>query len=366
MVRDLDSLAEVPPTNARAARGTRVAALFVRTDRLGGGEFLLREEPGGGGMADRKRTALVVMPRGPERELVLGSLKGMELHVSFAEEPYGAIVQIMEEPADLLVLSLEKLTLSDCPFLRELRRLSPSLRVVVLVPEGRRRDAVAFLEAGADALLPQTFLPDEFRLIVRSLLRSEAADPLTGLPNRAAYDFVFPREIARADRENKTLALSLFDVDKFKRLNTELGYKRADEFLVEVASRLQRMCRYRSGDLVARWGGDEFPVLLTSLPEDEGASRIQTRSVLNRAREAVCDNLTWISGDAEVPVTVSGGFALFPHDVPRFKRPAGEYLSADECEKAGRALFDLAELALQEVKSRGGNCIVGADELVDL
>ena len=309
-------------------------------------------------MADRVQTACVVMRSAPERDVVRRLLKKLSLTTSAAEHPYEAMSQLGVNRPDLVVLSLEGLTSKDIGFLEQLRRSAPSVRVLVLVPEGRRSDALAFLEAGADSILPQASLVPELGLLVKALLRPEATDPLTGLPNRPAFEKALPIEISRAVRQGTTLAVALMDIDNFGDVNADLGYRKANEVLLDVSSRLA--LEFRNYDLLARWGGDEFIANVGALPKDKKKARDLACHVLKRAREAVQEGPVLLVCGEQRKVTMKGGFALFPHDVPEFQRAATKHLTPEECEQAGRALFDIANKALNEASRRGRNQIVCA------
>jgi diguanylate cyclase (GGDEF)-like protein len=261
---------------------------------------------------DLRRHALVVVPQGRGRGAVVRALRAEGMEVTEARGPFEAVTLFLRRPAQLIVVSLDGLRGRDRAFLRELRRFSPDLRVLLLVPEGRRPDVARFLEAGADATLAQPFFPAELRLLARALLRSDAADPLTGLPNRGAYELGLSREISRAEREGRTLGLGLIDVDHFKRVNTDLGYRAADLVLREVARRLREA--FRVTDVVARWGGEEFAVLLSGLPTDETKARDLGCEALERARAAIKAQGFEAGPREPLRVTISGGLALFPHD----------------------------------------------------
>ena len=134
-------------------------------------------------------------------------------------------------------------------------------------------------------------------------------DPLTTAYNRSYYDLQIRNEIARAQREQSSLALMICDIDDFKSFNTSFGYEAGNQVLVQVAAALR--AGVRPFDTVARWGGEEFAVLLTP-PVVEG----DVIAISERLRAAVEDTgirLEGLDGRAHrVSVTVSAGVAMFP------------------------------------------------------
>lgn len=86
-------------------------------------------------------------------------------------------------------------------------------------------------------------------------------DPLTGLANRRHFDQTLASEWDRAVREGKSLAVLMADIDHFKAFNDSLGHAAGDDCLKAVAQAMRRHCA-RPGDLVCRWGGEEFAVIL--------------------------------------------------------------------------------------------------------
>jgi diguanylate cyclase (GGDEF)-like protein len=99
----------------------------------------------------------------------------------------------------------------------------------------------------------------------RGLRRQATTDALTGLPNRAAFERTAAALLARVDRERTGACLLLVDLDRFKAVNDTLGHAGGDRVLIEAAGRLRRAVR--DTDLVGRWGGDEFVVLLAGISD---------------------------------------------------------------------------------------------------
>lgn len=114
----------------------------------------------------------------------------------------------------------------------------------------------------------------------RALARTDA---LTGALNRGAFVEAALREVARAERYRRPLSVAYVDIDDFKAVNDRLGHERGDQVLHAVAHALQE--NLRSFDLVSRYGGDEFVVLL---PEtgDEAAATVLGK-LMNALREAL-------------------------------------------------------------------------------
>lgn len=134
-------------------------------------------------------------------------------------------------------------------------------------------------------------------------------DPLTSAYNRQYFDLQLQNEMARAQREGASFALCIVDIDDFKGFNTEFGYQAGNEVLQQVAHALRRAVR--PFDTVARWGGEEFAVLLTApiLAPDVFAVSERLRTMVEK-QAVTLEGLDRRSH--RVGVTVSIGVGMFP------------------------------------------------------
>lgn len=123
----------------------------------------------------------------------------------------------------------------------------------------------------------------------RKLVEAATRDPLTGLANRRHFFALARHDMARAARTGEPLALVVADIDHFKRVNDSRGHEAGDHVLRDVAAVLGRLCRAQ--DVVARWGGEEFLLLL---PNTEAAAAM---AFAERIRATVAE-----AGSAEAPL----------------------------------------------------------------
>jgi diguanylate cyclase (GGDEF)-like protein len=148
------------------------------------------------------------------------------------------------------------------------------------------------------------------------LQRLVFVDALTGVSNSAFFRQALDNEVARAQREGKSMALVIADIDDFKRFNTMYGYEGGNTVLKNVAQIFKRAVR--PFDTVTRWGGEEFAVLLTSPLEHADAEMIAERlRTLVEDAEPVILGLDVL--EHRVRVTVSIGVALYPEDAATAK-----------------------------------------------
>lgn len=217
---------------------------------------------------------------------------------------------------------------------------------VIFVSTDKTTEAeVAAFEAGAADFIAKPFHPRVLQARLNMHLQARRSqqqlnniarvDALTSICNRREFDLRLMTEWGRGARTEKSLALLMIDVDKFKEYNDHYGHLRGDECLVKVAQILSA-CMQRTGDLVARYGGEEFVVLLPESDLD-GALR-----VAQACHAAILDaKVPHVTSNVSIYVTVSIGVAAM---LPIYER-------------SNTLLIEQADIALYQAKHSGRNRI---------
>ncbi|MCG2645558.1 MULTISPECIES: putative bifunctional diguanylate cyclase/phosphodiesterase [Bradyrhizobium] len=141
---------------------------------------------------------------------------------------------------------------------------------------------IAFLVVVYGSVLLRGVFVNSFNFARRVIRQIEAErtvrqDPLTHLPNRVAFNETLDAALRRLALSGEEFAVLLLDLDRFKEVNDRFGHPAGDEFLVQVASRLQRCTR--AAEHVARIGGDEFALVMANLTRPEDALEIAERFI---------------------------------------------------------------------------------------
>jgi len=169
-----------------------------------------------------------------------------------------------------------------------------------------------------------------------SLRRNASRDPLTGIYNRRKFDEVFALEFAKAQRQQRPLAVIVADIDHFSAYNNRYGREQGDIVLHDIAAALQESIQ-PAGDVLARYGGEEFALLLPGMDEPTArrfAENLRLRiGALNIANEGASEGKQ---------LTISLGVAVMTPD-----------LEADT-----HTLLSSADVALYQAKHEGRNCAI--------
>jgi diguanylate cyclase (GGDEF)-like protein len=265
-----------------------------------------------------------------------------------------AIALLKRDPFDLIITDLKMPGVDGLGVLRKAKELDPFCEVIVITAYATVESAVEVMKLGACDYISKPFNIDQIRIVVdkaierRRLLRAaeerdfykrlSQIDGLTEVYNYRAFHDLLQGEISRSQRRPYSLSVLMIDVDDLKVYNDTFGHPAGDDVLKEVARLLKRSVR--NCDVVARYGGDEFAVILV---ETNKADAIGIANRLGRLVEE-----TAFEHDDIMPhrtLTVSIGLASYPAD-------AGQAIQ----------LVAKADEALYEAKTLGGNVVRVAKE----
>ena len=297
--------------------------------------------------------ALVVDDSAVYRKLIGDHLRSWDFGVILAESGSEAW-RILEQPnAPKLVLldwvlpDLDGIEL--CQRIRQAGSSSPYIYVILLTSNEGRQNMLQAMRAGADDYLVKPFdeLELQARLLVgkrildlqeelvsarESMRHAATHDSLTGLTNRGEILAMLERELERARRERKPVAVILCDVDHFKDVNDTLGHLFGDEALREIGRRLRTQLRVYDG--VGRYGGEEFLMVLPSCDLPNALLRA------DGLREIIAKTPVVCSGEERL-ITMSMGVAV----------------SACEGKNEVEMLLNQADAGLYKAKENGRNRI---------
>jgi diguanylate cyclase (GGDEF)-like protein len=246
--------------------------------------------------------------------------------------------RILESVSEERIVALEGLNSSQDAWLRHMRQLGFKSVARFLLNEGRRAfvlldgshkspdvsNRLVELESSAQALIANAELMAQMQEL-------SFTDSLTGLSNQRYFRKRLKEEIDRARRYNRSLALIIFDLDDLKRVNDSYGHLAGDEVIRRLGPILRGSIR--AIDIVARYGGDEFCVIM---PEADDAICVRFMERLNLRLSGYRFQLPGISTD--ISCTISLGGAIFPSQAS----------NDDE-------LIFAADMALLQAKASGRN-----------
>jgi diguanylate cyclase (GGDEF)-like protein len=265
-----------------------------------------------------------------------------------------ALARIEEGSFDLVITDLKMPGVDGIGVLNKAKELDPLCEVVVITAYASVESAVEVMKLGAYEYISKPFNVDRIRIVVdkalekRRLLqavgerdfykRLSQLDGLTEVYNRRSFDELLTAELSRSERFGRPMSLLMVDLDHLKVINDGFGHQAGDDVLKEVAWTLKMSVR--NCDLVARYGGDEFAIILVETGKTDAMT---TANRLNRLMRAPRPERVGGDAGAAHPMTISIGVASYPTDA----REKDELVS-----RADRALY--------EAKAQGGDCIRSA------
>jgi diguanylate cyclase (GGDEF)-like protein len=282
--------------------------------------------------------------------------------IFFATCGRDAIAMVREKRPDLVLLDVEMPDMNGydvCTSIKSDPHLT-DLPVLFITAHSDMDSEIRGLDAGAVDFISKPPNPAIVRARVKTHLalkqrtdllhRIASIDGLTGVANRRAFDSALEQELRRACRNGGALSLLMIDVDFFKKFNDHYGHLAGDDCLRSIASTLAAAAR-RPGDLAARFGGEEFVVILPTCPLEKAMQIAETM----RLRVAEL-RIPHAQSEASPSVSISVGVASFQCDAVSL----GGCPKGIACIGCSLELVRAADGALYEAKRGGRNRIASA------
>lgn len=291
------------------------------------------------------------------RQQVIDTLRTTNIFGTFLEAVNGidGFKMLLSNPVDVVLCDLEMPGMDGLKFLgmRSAHQETRDIPVILLTGRESQEQKIKALERGASDYVTKPFDPGELIARVRVQLKIKQlqddlkkknkkleelsnTDPLTELANRRCLMRTLDQEIQRSIRTNQPISLIMADIDHFKQVNDTCGHQQGDVVLRAVAEAI--VDELREYDLAARFGGEEFALLLP------GTGLGQATHVAERIRSRVA-SLKFEGSLKQVNITISLGVATGPHHAIR---------ENDD-------LLRLSDDALYAAKREGRNRVVIAD-----
>jgi len=301
----------------------------------------------------RTETILVVDNELSKRETLAEQAAALGFTVNAFPDWRSALLEIRRTPYDLLITDLFLNGMSGIDVVREARAVSPGTAVIVVTPTASIGTAIESIREGAYDYLAMPFTVGTLEVSInralehRRLLRESkekelykklaTQDGLTKLNNYTFFRQFLGLEVEKSLRYGYCVTLLMIDVDDLKSYNDSQGHMGGNRALRKIGEILKGFVR--KADVAARYGGDEFALIFSHTPKEEGmVAGERLRRLVDR---------TYFTGQESLPgknMTISMGVATCPDDA----------ISPEE-------LISRSDQALYEAKSRGKNtvCVYG-------
>ncbi len=231
-------------------------------------------------MGTEKKYSLLIVDDRSSNILSLAQILKPDYNIFAAKNGMDAICIATHEHPDVILLDVIMPEMDGYEVLAALKRdeRTKDIPVIFITSLNSGEDEEKGLELGAADYIGKPFRPAIVKLRVRnqimivSQMRTIAemsmTDQLTGIPNRRGFDQRLELEWSRAIREKLSLTILMVDIDHFKDYNDAYGHQQGDTALKAVAQSFSRSVK-RATDFYARWGGEEFSILIANAGHDD-------------------------------------------------------------------------------------------------
>lgn len=301
-------------------------------------------------MSETRKNSILIVDDENTNIMTLTHILGAEYIIYTVKNGNNALKVAEQQQPDVILLDILMPEMSGYEVISILKNAENTREIPVIFISGLNNpdDEEKGLLMGASDYITKPFSPSIVRLRVENQIRMlnqlriieqvSMIDQLTSIPNRRGFDSRMDMEWIRAIREHTMISILVVDIDKFKIYNDTYGHQQGDVVLQVVAHTITQSLN-RPGDFVARWGGEEFVVLLPNT-DQTGAMNIAEKIRYNIDRISVpCAN------GENTGVTVSIGVKA---QIPGFN-------------SSRESFFGEADKALYRAKEEGRNRVCNAD-----
>ena len=298
-------------------------------------------------MEEKQKNSLLLVDNEKSNLKFLSKILGSEYTIYTATNGTSAIKIAKEYMPDLVLLDILMPGMDGYETLAELKKNDRTKKIPIIYitglssnedeEKGLSLDAVDYISKPFSDMIVKLRVRNQIQIInqMRTIERLSMIDQLTNLPNRRSFDERMHVEWNRAIREQTPISLLIFDIDRFKDYNDKYGHQQGDIALQTVAKVLSHASK-RSSDFAARWGGEEFVILLPNTPLNSAMDIAETIRV-NVEKEDIPHN-----GNSSTKITASIGVNT---KIPTL-------------EDSTDAFFSAADKALYAAKADGRNKVV--------
>jgi len=262
-------------------------------------------------MENERKNSILIVDDEELNRFALKNILNTEYNIHIAESGAEAVEKAKQYLPDLILLDVVMPGIDGYQTVSEIQKCDKIKNTPVIFvtglddveneKKGLELNAIDYITKPYDFEIIRLRIHNHIQRINQLRITKESGllDMLTGLPNRRDFDSKIEKEWKRAVSEQKHISILLIDIDKFKTVNDTYGHQQGDNVLKSVSGILLQEFK-RDGDLIARWGGEEFVALLPDTPLEKAIEIADKIRLSVEKAEIPC-------GDQILKVTVSIG-----------------------------------------------------------